>query len=62
MTLHTIVVHDPGVVVTGGNCPVKTYLVKFGWFFISKDVVRKENNNIHIKHNHDNTGYTWVVH
>ena len=26
MILHTIVVHDPGVVVAGGICPVRTCL------------------------------------
>ena len=27
MILHTIVIHDPGVVVAGGICPVRTCLV-----------------------------------
>ena len=29
--LNTIVVHDQGVVVAGGICPIKTCLVKFEW-------------------------------
>ena len=42
MILHTIVIHDPGVVVAGGICPVRTCLVWFGerW---ALDIKRVDN-------------------
>ena len=41
MILHTIVVHDPGVVDEGGICPVRTCLVDI------------ENGDINVSNNFD---------